>query len=272
MGRCGAGLETVLADDDVELPDLIFADYFLDPHITAANDGSDEERQRAKTASISRLDELLQPSLKANKHPPIILMSSKDVKNRADDYRVRVSAGEGKVFASRFGFIRKTDLKVGARPHPNAPEPVEIARPSADVLLDIIQSHPFGQRLHEALKLWIAGSQAGVDRLKSDIEEMELRDFAYLVTHRLAQEEIGLFDYLEWFFGECLLGSIADACASSRFKWSKPCQSRRRQVRSRPRSRKRARPPSPASLPQNHPVTVECRRPRFVPMVPTAIH
>lgn len=218
LGKAGVslqlvGLETVLPDDDVELPDLIFADYFLDPHITSANDGSDGEREQAKTASLSRLDEILQPSRKAKRHPPVILMSSKDVKDRADEYRGLASNGEGKVYASRFGFIRKTDLKIGERPHPRAPEPVEIARPSADVLLDIIQSHPFGQRLHEALKLWIAGSQAAVDQLKSDIEEMELRDFAYLVTHRLAQEEIGLFDYLEWFFGECLLGTITDVFA-----------------------------------------------------------
>ena len=59
-----------------------------------------------------------------------------------------------------------------------------------------------------ALLLWLTHSESAVGNMRKEIEELELKDFAYLVNYRLAQEGLSLFDYLEWFFGECLLGSI----------------------------------------------------------------
>lgn len=224
LNRCACeitlvGVETPLEDQAAgQTPDLIFADYYLSGSITTHNAGTASEQAIAKEASASRLEELLAPAILAKKHPSVVLMSSKDVSKSANDYRERVSGTEGKVYASRFGFIRKFDLEVAPRPAKASAamvDKVQIQRPSADVLLDIIQSHPFGSKLHDALKLWIESSKKGVDNLAKDIETMELKDFAYLVTYRLAQEEIGLFDYLEWFFGECLLGSIGEVAAKA---------------------------------------------------------
>lgn len=202
----------------VQFPDLIFADFYLDGDITSEADPTPEAGEAAKSASIKRLEEMLKPATAAKKHPSVVLMSSKDVRAQAEGYRKGISEGAGRVFASRFGFIQKSDIV----PIPNAPddppqkpEAIEIRTLAAEVLLDIIQSHPFGSKLYEALSFWLECADKGTKAMKSDIEQLTLKEFAYLVTFRLAKEGIGLFEYIEWFFGECLLGAIGEATAES---------------------------------------------------------
>jgi hypothetical protein len=193
------------------IPDLVFADYYLADTITSGKAATEAEYADATGASLARLDEIIKPALEKDKHPSIILMSSKNVESEAAAYRRKASGDKGKVFASRFGFIRKSDVHVEDLPA-DAPKgkkaSVSVSRPGADILLDIVQSHPFGLQLHNALLLWLTHSLTAVGSMRSEIEELELKDFAYLVNYRLAQEGMSLFDYLEWFFGECLLGSI----------------------------------------------------------------
>ena len=193
------------------IPDLVFADYYLADTITSEKAPTAAESEEATGASLARLDEILKPALAKDKHPSIILMSSKDVEAEAAAYRRKASGNKGQVFASRFGFIRKTDVRVEELPadaREGMKEPVGVLRPAADILLDIVQSHPFGLQLHNALLMWLTQSEKAVNNMRKEIEELELKDFAYLVNYRLAQEGLSLFDYLEWFFGECLLGSI----------------------------------------------------------------
>jgi hypothetical protein len=205
------GRESGAIETTDPIPDLIFADYYLAETITSEKVPTAEETEEATGASLARLDEIIKPALAKDKHPSIILMSSKDVDAEAAAYRRRASGDKGNVFASRFGFIRKSDVYVEKLPA-DAPkgkkEPVGVVRPAADVLLDIVQSHPFGSQLHNALLMWLTQSEKAVAIMRKEIEELELKDFAYLVNYRLAQEGLSLFDYLEWFFGECLLGSI----------------------------------------------------------------
>lgn len=200
---------TIEANDPI--PDLVFADYYLADTITSEKAPTAEESEYATVASLARLDEIIRPALAKDKHPSIILMSSKDVEAEAAAYRRKASGDKGKVFASRFGFIRKSDVRVEKLPA-DAPmgkkDPVSVVRPGADILLDIVQSHPFGLQLHNALLLWLTHSSTAVGNMQKEIEELELKDFAYLVNYRLAQEGLSLFDYIEWFFGECLLGTI----------------------------------------------------------------
>ncbi|SSC64728.1 hypothetical protein [Ciceribacter selenitireducens] len=223
LRRCGANVKVKLvgrmtgAPDLADaIPDLVFADFYLDENITSEIVPGEEMSEAAVRASLDRLDQLLGAAAAKKKHPSVILMSSMDVAAQAESYRRKASGENGKVFASRFGFIRKSDIQVGqleAEAPKGKPEPITVARPAADVLLDIIQSHPFGHKLHEALLFWLESSQSAVDEMKKEIDQLELKDFAYLVTYRLAQEGMSLFDYLEWFFGECLLGSIGHAAA-----------------------------------------------------------
>ncbi len=210
------GRNTPPREGEPVIPDLVFADFYLDGDITSAEEPSAEVGEAATSASVERLEELLGPAAAANRHPSVVLMSSKDVRGQADSYRKRISGQEGKVFASRFGFIMKSDIVVQpklAQDPPQKPASIAIDAQAADVLLDIIQSHPFGNKLHEALTFWLASVDAGKAAMKRDIEALTLKEFAYLVTFRLAQEGMGLFDYLEWFFGECLLGAIGEAAA-----------------------------------------------------------
>ncbi len=222
LGRCKdvklslVGRNTPQDDADSPLPDLIFADFYLDGDITSDMEPTEEEGTRAKSASIQRLEELLKPSTAAKRHPSVILMSSKNVRTQAEDYRRGISGDEGKVFASRFGFIMKSEVVKLAKAADEAPQKranIEVSDPSADVLLDIIQSHPFGGKLHDALKFWLESVDKGRLAMKSDIEQLTLKEFAYLVRFRLDQGGLSLFDYLEWFFGECLLGAIGVAAA-----------------------------------------------------------
>lgn len=216
LGRCkvevtlyGRTSGAIEANDPI--PDLVFADYYLAESIAADMAPTAEESEEATGASLARLDEIIKPALAKDKHPSIILMSSKDVEAQAAAYRRRASGEKGKVFASRFGFFRKSDVHVEPLPADapqGRPEPIAVIRPGADVLLDVVQSHPFGLQLHNALLMWLTSSTEAVGKMRKEIEELELKDFAYLVNYRLAQEGMSLFDYLEWFFGECLLGSI----------------------------------------------------------------
>jgi hypothetical protein len=82
---------------------------------------------------------------------------------------------------------------------------------AADALLDIFQSYEFGRALHAALDCWLESAAQAVKGLRGEIEHLDLKDFAYLIRFRLAQEGQGLVEYLEWFFGECLLDSVGKA-------------------------------------------------------------
>lgn len=208
------GVHTPMAaNDHDQLPDLIFVDFYLDKDVTGGASPTTEVGQRARSASLDRLDSLLGPAKAAKKMPSVVLMSSKPVEAEAATYRKNIKGGEGHVYASRFGFIRKSDVSEVAPvegDHPEKPKSFEVCRPAADVLLDIIQAHPFGQKLHDALKFWRESAAGAVVALGEEIEELTLKDFAYLVSFRLSQEGLSLFEYLEWFFGECLLGHISE--------------------------------------------------------------
>ncbi len=202
-----------------QFPDLIFADFYLDGEITSTEDFSQEAGEAAKSSSLKRLAEMLKPASDAKKHPSVVLMSSKDVRAQAEGYRRSISDEAGSVFASRFGFIQKSDLvpipKADDDP-PQKPQSIEIRSEAAEVLLDIIQSHPFGSKLYDALTFWLDSAEKGRLAMKADIEQLTLKEFAYLVTFRLAKEGIGLFEYMEWFFGECLLGAIGEVTADAK--------------------------------------------------------
>src|SRR5580704_778261 len=124
-------------------------------------------------------------------------MSSHNVRKDAENFRADIGEGRGQVFASRFSFLEKTQLKLTATGE------VEFAAEAADALLDIVQSYDFGRALNEGLGCWLESARASVEMLRTDISKLGLKEHAYLVRFRLAAEGQGLFSYLEWFFGEC---------------------------------------------------------------------
>jgi hypothetical protein len=60
----------------------------------------------------------------------------------------------------------------------------------------------------------LGAADGALRELRGEIENLHLKEFAYLVRFRLAQEGQTLLNYLEWFFGECLIDAIAKAVDS----------------------------------------------------------
>ncbi|MEW6451329.1 MAG: hypothetical protein AB1490_11795 [Pseudomonadota bacterium] len=177
---------------------LIFIDFFLDRGV--GTDTGAAEKHAAKMKSLDRVKKLLHSQ--GDRAASVILMSWQDVEKEADKFRGDiVQDKKSLVFASRFGFIRKTELQLqnGA---------VSLAETAADTLLDIFQSYEFGRATHAALEAWLESAAQAVGDLRGEIEHLHLKDFAYLLKFRLAQEGQGLLEYLEWFFGECLLDGV----------------------------------------------------------------
>ena len=82
--------------------------------------------------------------------------------------------------------------------------------------MDLFQSYEFGRALHVGLDCcWLGAANRAVRDLREEIENLHLKEFAYLVRFRLAQEGQTLLNYLEWFFGECLVDAIAKAVDSA---------------------------------------------------------
>jgi hypothetical protein len=207
LGNCGPQLNVVRVGSKVEdlrrlAPEthLIFVDFYLDPSLAAGEAPKGRRKTEAKAASLARLTSLLRTQ--AEQAPSVILMSSHQVKAEAERYRAALNKGRSRVFASRFTFIEKTELELA----PNGE--IQIGEETADALLDIFQSYEFGRAVHAGLDCWLESAANAVNLLRGEIADLDLKDFAYLVRFRLLQEGQGLFGYLEWFFGECLLDSV----------------------------------------------------------------
>lgn len=215
LGKC-PGLEIVrigsndaaadLAGDDAQ---VVFVDYYLDRSFTPESDPDAPEGAVARQASLRVLRAVLDAQPGAG--PSVMLMSSHAVAGRADDFRREVRDAKRPIFASRFAYMAKDDLKedeAGA---------IEIEQAAADALLDIAQRHVFAGAIEEALTHWKAGADRAVDSMWHTVTELELKDFAYLSRFRLADEGQPLSTYLEWFFGEVLVDAVA-----SKVDWSQP--------------------------------------------------
>ncbi|WP_315730216.1 hypothetical protein [Bradyrhizobium sp. SZCCHNRI2010] len=199
--RYGSTLDDLDEAKDVQ---LIFVDFYLDPSVSA--ESAPKDKNAAKKKSLVNVTKLVK-SL-GEKAPSVILMSSApDVRKQAEKFREEIlTEGDGKqkglVFASRFGFLEKTRLKLldGGL--------VGIEDDAADDLLDVFQSYKFGRSMHTALEAWLGSAEKAATSMRHEIEHLHLKDFAYLVRFRLLEEGQSLIEYLEWFFGECLLDAV----------------------------------------------------------------
>lgn len=205
LGKCEPKLEIQRIGSNPELlagvnkdTHLIFIDFYLDRGVV--NDSDANAKRAAKKISLDRVKELLRSQ--GDKAASVILMSYQDVESEADKFREDIVEGKKSlVFASRFGFLKKTELEIkdGA---------VTLQDAAADTLMDIFQSYEFGRATHAALEAWIESAEKAVGGLRKDIEHLDLKDFSYLVRFRLAQDGQELLEYLQWFFGECLLDGV----------------------------------------------------------------
>ena len=208
LSKCDPPLDIVrIGTDPIDLDaitqetHLLFVDFYLDSTLAADDLKLGKQTRQAKSASLDRVRQIIEKQ--ADLSPSIVLMSSHDVRSEAENFRAEIRGGA--VFASRFTFIEKTKLKLVGT------DRITIEDDVADALLDILQSYEFGRGLHAALDCWLKAAEDAVAELRKEIEKLELKEFSYLIRFRLAQEGQGLLEYLEWFFGECLLDGIGKA-------------------------------------------------------------
>ncbi|HYV03636.1 MAG TPA: hypothetical protein VFB82_03565 [Blastocatellia bacterium] len=184
--------------------ELIFIDFYLDPDRPQAGPALGAKQERtAKAAAVDRVKELIEDP--AGQAPSVVLMSSHPVRLQADEFRAKLNIGSKRIFASRFAFIEKKQFSL-------LPDgELALGEEAANALLDIFQSFEFGRALHAGLNCWLKCAAEAVESVREEIERLELKDFAYLVRFRLAEEGQLLLEYLEWFFGECLLDRVGTA-------------------------------------------------------------
>jgi hypothetical protein len=182
---------------------LIFIDFYLSPSLPAGETPSARQKTEAKAAAVDRVTKLIDEQ--ASRASSVVLMSSHSVRAEAEKFRAKLNKDRSRVFASRFTFIEKTQVTL-------LPDgEIALKEEAADALLDIFQSYEFGRALDAGLNCWLESAAKAVEDIRGEIEHLDLKDFAYLVRFRLAQEGQMLFEYLEWFFGECLLDSVGKA-------------------------------------------------------------
>lgn len=196
--RFGSSMDDFADAKDVE---LIFIDAFLDPTVSA--DSGARAKSSALKNSLVKVSALVR-SLGDNAPSVILMSSSGAVRKDAEKYRKDIQSEEkkGLVYASRFGFLEKTRLKLldGGG--------IGIEEDAADDLLDIFQSFQFGRSMHTAIEAWLSSAEQATAAFRGDLEQLHLKDFAYLVRFRLQEEGQSLVEYLDWFFGECLLDAL----------------------------------------------------------------
>ena len=191
---------------------VVFVDYYLDRSFTQDSDPNGAQGMQARQASIRMLRSVLDAQPGAA--PSVMLMSSHAVEARARDFRTEVRDSKRPIFASRFQFMAKEDLKE------ETDGAIDVAPGAADALLDIAQCHTFAGAIENALTHWKGGVDTAVERVWTTITELELKDFAYLSRFRLAEEGQPLSTYLEWFFGEVLVDGIARNVDWKQPSWS----------------------------------------------------
>jgi len=199
-------------------PQLVLLDYYLSAEV----DPSDGEGS-TKDVSNSRqvLENIFKTSTSGTRElarPSVLLMSSKDLTNNSgdapkiDSFRAQVNRAlkendkmpQGRVNSWRFGFLPKQGITLDGNQ-------VKIEPRTIDVLLDICQAHDFGSHLDNGLQVWKGHVSKAVEDLFAQVEELDLKDFAYLLRFRLKPENERLSEYFRWLLTESLDSAIENS-------------------------------------------------------------
>ena len=197
MDVCTAGLSDASSVYHQRLPQLVFLDYYLD-----SSSGDPEYRDEAALAaarfrSLDFLQELIGRGSIENL-PAVVLISTQQVSD-VDEYRHAVPGHA--MMALRFGFLQKRQLR-------DDEGVIQIGHEAADALLDTSQGYLLGRAVQCGLHGWKMGAQTAIETFVKEINDLQTKDFAYLLRFRLRDEAQPLDDYLMWLFGESLRGLI----------------------------------------------------------------
>ncbi len=180
-------------------PEVVFADYYLDPGLSATENAAGEKGVQAIHKSLDRLNSIFKSAKVA---PAIVLMSSHDqARQEAERYRTSARLEKGHLFASRFTFVHKGEVTLDN-------DNVTLDRLALDSLLELFGNYVFGRSLSVSLSTWGASARTAIDNLQEGMKDLGLNDLAYLVRFRLAKEGLSLIEYLDWLLGEALVERI----------------------------------------------------------------
>ena len=208
-----AGLENGLTSYLQLRPQVLFLDYYLDPEITPTGNVSQQEQTKARQGSEALLREVVRPKSDEDEDiPAIVLMSSRRVQQYARNFRH--AAGAEEIMSLRFAYLQKDWVR-------RESGEIYVDDKAADVLLDTSQGYLFGKLLQQALTKWKNGAKLAFSELIKAVDDLDIRDFAYLLRFRLRNEGQPLSEYLEWFFGESLKSFIDESVAWNHDSFSK---------------------------------------------------
>ena len=203
IGVVTAGSRSGEADDKVANADVIFSDYYLDPSVDARVEGDAAVMESARTKARDRINELLQTGTHS---PAVILMSSHSrVVEEATQFRQSLAENFGAVIASRFGVLEKLNVSESAS------DEIYFAPGAADEVVGIAQTYRFGQAMSAALRAWQKALEQARKNMFEQIQDLDLKDLAYLIRFRLRNEGQRIGEYLDWLFGEALREELSQA-------------------------------------------------------------
>ncbi len=174
---------------------VVFVDLYLDPQIGADTEPLKPQADDAIKKSLERIE----PLMSAN--PSVVLMSSHAAREKMESYRKTIPGG--KVYASRFVFVEKTNITEDN-------DVFAFHNDVIDSLLNVFETYKFARGLNDAFDAWFNSVSVAIKDLRSEVENLELRDISYLVRFRLADEGQSLHEYLEWLLGESLIDLVGE--------------------------------------------------------------
>ena len=180
-------------------PQVLFLDYYLSDDVPGVGKVSGYRMSKARKASMVLLKEMVKAN-NSEEIPAIVLMSSRKVQN-VDQYRH--DAGGQQILSLRFNFLQKKLVRYEG-------EEIVVESDAADALLDTSQGYLFGKLIQQALAQWKEGTKKALEDFMTEVRDLQLKDFAYLLRFRLRDEGQPFSEYLEWFLGESLKGLIEE--------------------------------------------------------------
>ena len=196
-------------------PQVLFIDYFLGPN--TPHEGGESENNEGPNPRLSLdLIQKITDDAREKGIPALVLMSSYAVGEKGNGYRTQAG-----YMSLRFQFLPKESVRQNG-------EDIVIESSVAGALSSWILGYKFGKALQQSMDEWKKGAKKAIEDLLNDLD---VKDFAYLLHFRLRDEGQPLSEYLKWFLGECLIGRIANEVDWTHASFSKLDGQREQSIR-----------------------------------------
>ncbi|HEX8573799.1 MAG TPA: hypothetical protein VF759_13730 [Allosphingosinicella sp.] len=176
--------------DDVLDFDMILLDFYLAEDVPAKPGAklTVPRKKAARRRSINFLADLV--TKKPDKTPLVMLISSMASPTDLPDFR-----DEANMLMSKMSFMPKEYAEK------------DIAR-AQHTILTLAKHRPHAEALVTLLSMWRQAVDEASKQLMVSVRELDLTDYSYLQTYRLASEKTPLAQYLTWLFSGQLVDLV----------------------------------------------------------------